>query len=70
MDNPIILPSGHSFQAKILQIYFQKNGFKDPITRKDTYPQWIFQNHSLRNFIKTNPKLKIWKQYEYDLLYK
>jgi hypothetical protein len=63
MSNPLILPSGHSFDSKTLQLYFQKNGYKDPITRKDTYPQWIFANHNLRDFIKENPKLKIWKQY-------
>jgi hypothetical protein len=70
MSNPLILPSGHSFEQKTLQEYFQKNGFKDPIMRVETYPQWVLPNLNLRDFIQENPKLKIWRQYEYDLVYK
>lgn len=70
MWSPFIMESGHSFEEKTLQQYFQKNGFKDPITRKDTYPQWVFPNLNLRDYIREHPKLKIWRQYEHDLLHK
>jgi hypothetical protein len=66
----MILESGHSFEEKSLQQYFQKNGFKDPITRRDIAPQFVFPNVNLRNLILEHPRLQLWRQYEHDLLRK
>lgn len=69
MMSPVILPSGNSLDSSSLQLYFKTNGYKDPITRMDLQPQWLFPNHSLQNYIREHPQLKEWQQYEHEIVH-
>ena len=69
MENPYILPSGNSFERLGLELYFKTNGYKDPISRVDVQPAWVFPNNSLQSYIRNNPRLKQWQQYEYQTIH-
>jgi hypothetical protein len=67
MDQPLIVPSGHSFEQKSLLGYISKHGNKDLFTRQELRYEWARPNNALQDFIKKNLHLKQWKEYEKEL---
>jgi hypothetical protein len=69
MRHPYILPAGSSVEEQSLRAYFERNGYKDPITRQPLNPNFVFPNLALQQYIREHPRLKLWEKYEYDLLH-
>ena len=54
------MPSGSSYEQQSLKMYFQTNGYKDPISRQPVNINFIYPNHTLEKYIKNHAKLKKW----------
>lgn len=64
MNQPMIVPSGHSFEPNSLLSYLSKHGNKDLFTRQELRYEWAVKNNALQNFIKKSEHLKQWTEYE------
>ena len=67
MDQPLIVPSGHSFEHKSLLSYIGKHGNKDLYTRQQLRYEWARPNNALQSYIKKNDHLKQWIEYEREV---
>ncbi len=57
MNQPLIVPSGHSYEKKSLLAYITKNGNKDLYTRQELRYEWAKPNNALQRFIQNSPHL-------------
>ena len=52
MENPMITPSGLTYDKKIMSGYFLKHGNIDPQTRKELRQEWLRPNNTLKKWMK------------------
>ena len=59
MKDPVVTPSGHSYDRKYLTQHMQKVGAFEPTTMKPLKPEQIVPNYNLRDsiaeYLENNP---------------
>lgn len=59
MNDPVIIQSGFTYEKKMIDLHFQKNGPFDPITREQVDPKIMITNIYLKkaadDFLVNNP---------------
>lgn len=59
MDDPVIIQSGFTYERKMIELHFEKNGTFDPVTRDEVDPSIMISNIYLKkaadDFLTKNP---------------
>lgn len=64
MKQPLIVPSGFSYDEQVLKQFFAYKGPIDPISKIPLNLNLIFPNRDLASYINNNEHLNQWREAE------